>query len=512
MDFRSRLSAGRRWVVGAFPFPMRLPVVLFLFGLVAAALSAAERPNVLFISIDDLRTEVGAFGSARALTPHIDRLAARGVKFDRAYCQYPLCNPSRVSLLTGRYPVTSELYGNRDNFTVWYPDWVSLPKYFKQQGYVSARFGKIFHGDTIDDAEAWTIGGVRSQFVAPKPARLVATEAITDAEEQARIERMLAADVARRGSSDFWKAVSDPAELAQLGDTVDTDRAVAFLKARRPGDAPFFLGFGLSKPHSPLVAPKEFFDLYDVAKIALPVDFAPRPTVPPGFPAGSIRLINADLFIKRDASPEEAREMIRAYLACTSYADANVGRILAALDEAGLRDNTVIVLWSDHGYQLGEKGKWSKAGSLWEQGTRVPLVILDPRAQGNGAASPRVVELLDLYATLVARCGLPRPVGIEGRDLSPLLDRPDAPWDHPAFTVWNERARGVSGVVVRTERWRYAEFFGPGAGAFLTDSENDPHELTNLVSDPRHAAVVQELSALARAHVAGKTEPTAPKK
>ena len=491
---------------------MRFLPLLCLAGATAFAAPASDRLNVLFISIDDLRTELGAYGAKRALTPHLDRLAAQGVRFDRAYCQYPLCNPSRTSLLTGRYPVTSELYGNRDNFTVWYSDWVSLPKFFLQQGYVTARFGKIFHGDTIDDAAAWTIGGVRSEFNAPKPARSVAAEPITDEQEQARIARMLSADLARRGTSDFWKAVSDPAELAQLGDTVNADRAIAFLQARRPGDAPFFLGFGANKPHSPLVAPKKFFDLYDAEKIELPPDFAPRPTVPPGFPAGSIRMINADLFIKRDASPPEAREMIRAYLACTSYADDNVGRVLAALDAAGLRESTLIVVWSDHGYQLGEKGKWSKAGSLWEQGTRVPLLILDPRAKGNGTASPRVVELLDLYATIVARCGFARPAGIEGRDLSPLLDSPAATWDHPAFTVWNERSRGVSGVAVRTERWRYAEFFGPGAGAFLTDSQNDPHELTNLVADPRYADVVAKLSALARAHVAGKAEPTAPKR
>lgn len=488
----------------------RLVWSLFALGL-AWSLHAAPPLNVLFISIDDLRTEVGGAEQRRALTPHLDRLAAQGVRFDRAYCQYPLCNPSRTSLLTGRYPVTSELYGNRDNFTAWYPAWVSLPKYFKQHGYVTVRSGKIFHGDTIDDADAWTIGGVRSEFNAPKPARSVAETALTDEQEHERITRMSANEITRRSGSDFWKAVSDPQEIANLGDTKITDRAVEFIRSRKPGDAPFFLGFGVNKPHSPLVAPQEFFNLYAAEKIELPPDFAPRPTVPPGFPVGSIRAVNADLFIKRDATPQEAREMIRAYRACTSYADSNVGRVLAALDEAGLRDQTLIVLWSDHGYQLGEKGKWSKAGSLWERGTRVPLVILDPRARGNGNASPRVVELLDLYATIVARCGLPRPADIEGRDLSPLLDAPAATWEHPAYTVWNERSRGVTGVVVRTERWRYAEFFGPGAGAFLTDSENDPHEVTNLVADPRYADVVAKLSALARAHVAGKTEPTATK-
>ncbi|MES1194486.1 MAG: sulfatase-like hydrolase/transferase, partial [Opitutus sp.] len=265
---------------------------------------------------------------------------------------------------------------------------------------------------------------------------------------------------------------------------------------------------GQAKPHSPLVAPKQYFDLYDLGKIELPVDFALRPTVPAGFPRASIRPMNADLFIKRDATPEQAKEMIRAYLACVSYIDANVGRVLAALETAGLAKKTIVVLWSDHGYQLGEKGKWSKAGSLWEQGTRVPLVIYDPRARGNGHSSMRVVQLLDLYPTLVNLAGLPVPAGLEGQDLAPLLAQPSARWNNPAYTVWNERGRGVTGVVVRTERWRYAEFFGPGAGAFLTDSLLDPQELINRVNDPRYANLVKELSALAREHVAGKTEPT----
>jgi len=487
---------------------MRYLVSLLAFIATCGVAPAAERPNVLFISIDDLRTEIGAYGVSRVHTPNLDRVAAQGVRFDRAYCQYPLCNPSRASMLTGRYPVSLELYGNRDYFAVWYPDLVSLPKWFKQHGYITARFGKIFHGDTVDDAPAWTIGGVPTQFTAPKPASSVAAEALTAEQEKARLDRMQTAEVARRASSDFWQAVDDPAAAAQLGDSVTTDRAIEFLRQRKPGDGPFFLGFGLAKPHTPLVAPKRFFDLYDVNAIELPPDFAPRPTVPAGFPVASIRAQNADLFIKRDASPQEAREVIRAYLACTSYTDWNIGRILAALEESGLRDNTIIVLWSDHGFQLGEKGKWSKAGSLWEQGTRVPLVILDPRARGNGQASPRVVQLLDVYPTLTALAGLPRPEWLEGRDLSPLLREPTGTWDHPAFTVWNERNRGVTGVVVRTEQWRYAEFFGPGAGAFLVDLANDPHELKNLVREPQYAEVVAKLSALARAHVAGKTEPT----
>jgi iduronate 2-sulfatase len=487
---------------------LALAAALLAFCASFASAQTAAKPNVLFISIDDLRTEVGAFGSKRAKTPQMDRLAARGVKFTRAYCQYPLCNPSRVSLLTGRYPTTSGIYGNRDWFGAWYPDWVSLPKYFKQNGYVTVRSGKIFHGDLIDDGEAWTIGGVMTKFTDQKRPERFVSDRPTKQEEEHQFQKQIAeADRRQAPTSDRWEAVADPAEIAKLEDNRVTERAIQYLRDRKPGDAPFFLGFGLVKPHSPLVAPKQFFDLYPRESIELPIDFAPRPTLPEGFPPASLRMRNADLFIGRDASPDEAKDYIRAYLACTSFADWNVGRILDALKETGHDANTIVVLWSDHGYQLGEKGKWSKAGSLWEQGARVPLIIYDPRAKGNGQECRRVVELLDLYPTLVELAGLPPVKELEGKSLSPLLQNPNTSWDRVAYTVWNERGRGVTGVVVRTERWRYAEFFGPGAGAFLTDPENDPHELENLVNDPKYAAVVKELAAFARAKVANRTEP-----
>jgi arylsulfatase A-like enzyme len=199
-----------------------------------------------------------------------------------------------------------------------------------------------------------------------------------------------------------------------------------------------------------------------------------------------------------------------AYLACVSYVDWNVGRVLELLKKLGLAENTIVVFWGDNGYQLGEKGKWSKAGSLWEQGAHVPLIIYDPRAKGNGTVSPRIVQAVDLYPTLVDLCSLPPAPGLEGLSLKPLLDNPKLTWNHPAYTIWNEHAHGITGVVVRTERWRYAEFFGRGAGAMLTDPINDPYELKNLVTDPQYASVIKELSALAQAYVAGQTEP-APK-
>jgi arylsulfatase A-like enzyme len=223
--------------------------------------------------------------------------------------------------------------------------------------------------------------------------------------------------------------------------------------------------------------------------------------VPPGFPRQSIRPRNADLFIGRDATPEAAREMTRAYLASVSFVDRNVGRVIAELDRLRLRGSTVIVFWGDHGYQLGENGKWSKAGSLWEQGCRTPLVIVAPGAAGNGRSSPRVVQALDLYATLVELCAQPASPGLEGRSLAPLLADPRAAWDHPAFTIWSEDGRRPTGVAVRTERWRYAEF-DDGAAAMLIDEDADPHELKNLADDPDHAEVRAKLSELVRQHSA----------
>jgi arylsulfatase A-like enzyme len=472
---------------------------------IAAAQSAppAEEPmNVLFLISDDMRTELGAYGSVSALTPNLDKLAAKGVRFERAYCQYPLSGPSRESLLTGRRPTTSGLYSNREWFGATYPDWVSLPEYFRQHGYASLRSGKVFHGG-IDDTDAWTEGGETRTW--NNPVNLAPPEAISAAEVREHYVRISRQDESRAARSDRWEAVEGEA-VRELGDTKVADRAIEFIRRSKGSGKPFFIACGFSKPHTPFVAPKEFFDLYHTDSIPLSPDFASLPMIPVGFPAGAIRPKNADLFISRIASPEEARSMIRAYLACVSYVDWNVGRVLAELERQGLNERTIIIFWSDHGYQLGEKGKWSKAGSLWEQGAHVPFIIFDPRAKGNGQTSPRVVELVDIYPTLIDLCSLPASQNPDGVSLKPLLDNPAAKWERPAYTVWNEHGKGITGVAVRTERWRYAEFFGHGQGAYLTDPQADPHELHNLVNEPEYKNIVAELHRLASEYVAGKTE------
>lgn len=447
-----------------------LPFVLVALTLAAVSLSAApaaKRPNVLIIMSDDMRTELGCYGVAGIKTPHIDQLAAQSVRFERNYVQYPLCNPSRASILTGRYPTATGVLSNNEWLGARHPDWDTLPAYFKKQGYTTLRTGKIFHG-TFDDTAAWHEGGT------PRPD----------------------GDGDRKGGSKQQASVSDrivvlEGEGESHGDYKSATQAIKYLRDHRNDAQPFLVACGFSKPHSPPTAPKKFFDLYDVNKIPLPPDFASKPTVPAGFPARSVPERNGDLFIGREASEQAAREMKRAYWASVSFVDAQVGRVLAALDELGLRENTIIVFWGDHGYHLGEKGKWSKHNSLWEIALRTPYMISAPGVSANGKACPRIVESLSLFPTLIELCGLPKIAGIQGVSVVPLLRNPDAAWNHPALSVMS--AQGALGRSVRTDRWRYADWAGGKEGAMLIDLEKDPVGTKNLATDPAHASVVAEM-------------------
>ena len=464
---------------------------------VAGWAAPKKKYNVLFLISDDLRPELGAYGNAVARTPSLDRLAARGTRFDRAYTQYPLCNPSRTSLLTGRYPTETGVMDNNKYFRAAHPDYVTLPQYFKAHGYATLRAGKIFHGG-IDDQVSWTEGGEpvdpaivnrgSSARPAPPAPRQRPERDPDEAEGYVPGQQLADEGERRRRASDRIVVLEGDGE--SHGDYRTATRAIDYLE--RHEDKPFFLAVGFVKPHSPPTAPRRFFDLYDPARIRLPPDFAPRPAPPPGFPEPSVPRRNADLFIGRDASPDEARQMIRAYYASTSFMDAQVGRVLDALERLGLADNTVVVFWGDHGYHLGEKGKWSKAYSLFEVGTRVPLFIAVPG--GRGQSTVRTVEQLDLYRTLAELCGLPRPRGVRGRSLAPLLNNPRARWGRPAYTV--TLFQGKLGRAVRTARWRYAEWDGGRSGAMLFDHSNDPHELKNLAADPAHARTVREMKSL----------------
>jgi arylsulfatase A-like enzyme len=442
---------------------MRFVFALSMALLTAASVLGNDKLNVLLVAFDDLRPELGCYGNKLVDTPSIDSLAAAGVRFERAYCQFPLCNPSRTSLLTGRQPNTTGVLDNTIYFRTAHPEWVSLPQHFQANGYVTARSGKIFHGG-IDDTDSWTIGGEMRRDPATRPRQNPMTS-----------DRIVVLEGDGESHSDYKAAA----------------RAVELLEELK--DKPFFLTVGFTKPHSPPTAPQNILDLYDPAKIVLPPDFAARPTVPPGFPAASVPPRSSDLFIGRDASEKEAREVIEAYHASLTFADRQLGRVLAKLDELKLREKTVIVMFGDHGYHLGEKGKWSKHNSLFEIAARVPLIVCLPGGAA-GKSSPRTAQLLDIYPTLCEACGLPLPAGLEGHSLVPLARDPQAAWNHPAYTVArNAQAFGQS---VRTERWRYSEWNGGEAGAVLFDHDSDPHEMKNLAGDPAHAQVVAEMKKL----------------
>jgi len=465
-----------------------------------SAVHPNTRPNVLFIMSDDMRVELGCYGSRfHAQTPNLDALAGAGVRFDRNYCQFPLCNPSRASLLTGQAPLVTKVLGNRTDFRKTRPDATSLPQVFKENGYVTARTGKIFHAG-YDDPKGWTIGYANGPTSSPtEPAgRKKIVEQLPVPPAPPDVLPVLPLDNQQALHSDQILVLDGYGEGSAENHVADT--AIEYLRTYR--NQPFFIGCGFSKPHSPPTAPQRFFDLYDTANIDLTPDFAAWPTVPPGFPKAAIRMRNADLFIGRGASTLEAKEVIRAYLASISWVDWNVGRVLAELDALGLRHNTIIVFVADHGYQLGEKGKWSKAGSLFEMGTRVPLIIHDPRAKGNGQTSVRIVQSLDIYPTLVELCGLKPPAGgLQGSSLVLLLKNPRAQWDRPVFSIWSEDGATVHGTAVRTEQWRYAEFGPAGSnGAMLFDVHADPLEMTNLADHPEHAKTRASLSALIAKH------------
>jgi uncharacterized sulfatase len=472
----------------------------FLFGISIASSQAQEnrpparrKPNVLFIAVDDLNVRLGCYGFD-VKTPNIDALAAQSVRFERAYCQYPLCNPSRSSLLTGRYPERTRVMDNRQWFRLNMPEVTTLPGLFRVRGYVTSRVGKIFHAG-LDDDQGWDEGGEPYNLPAPRTP-----------EQQAQRER----------NADRWEGAAGDGE--NLADARTASRAIAFLE--QPREKPFFLAVGFVKPHVPFVAPKKYFDLYDPARITLPPDFAPKPVAGgPDLPPPALRP-NFDLFIRREATEAQAREATVAYYAATSFMDAQVGRVLAALDRLGLRDNTIIIFFGDHGFHLGEKGMWSKQ-SLFEASTRVPLLIAAPMvaqafqpAQDRQANPPpaaalqpanapatgllrtcgRTVELLDLYPTLAELCALPVPAGLAGKSLVPLLKDPSAAWDRPARTVL--RRGQVLGRSLRTERYRYTEWNGGRQGVELYDHESDPHEQSNLARDPKLAKTVAELKRL----------------
>lgn len=449
---------------------------------------AAGKLNVLFIAVDDLRPELGCYGNRLIKSPNIDQLAARGLVFTRAYCQQAVCSPSRTSLLTGRRPDTTKVYDLVKHFRKELPDVVTLPQFFKLNGYHSQGIGKIYHG-TLDDPASWSVPHWRP------------SQPIYGPENGKTLPKRRKARASGKKDEEFrgpaWQS-PDVADNA-LTDGALADRAVELLRELK--DKPFFLGVGFIKPHLPFVAPKKYWDLYAEKEIPLAVNpFAP--TNCPKYALTDWGELRSYANIPRSGPLDEAqtRDMIHGYYACVSYMDAQLGRVLAELDRLKLRDRTIVILWGDHGWQLGEHGMWCKHTNF-EEATRAPLIISVPGQKNTGRKSDALVEFVDIYPTLAELCGLPKPEGVEGFSFKPLLDDPRRPWKSAAFSQYPraipEQGRGM-GHSMRTDRYRLTEWAVAGKeyrGYELYDYQTDPQGNDNVAQKPEYADRLKELTA-----------------
>ncbi|MBI4600675.1 MAG: sulfatase [Planctomycetes bacterium] len=445
---------------------------------------ASPKRNVLFIASDDLTCALGCYGHPLVKTPHLDRLAGRGVRFERAYCQFPLCSPSRVSVLTGLRPEKTGVRDNSTRFRSILPDAVALPQLFRRNGYRAARVGKLYHYGVpsqigtsgLDDDVSWDV------IVNPRGR---------DKDEEGLLRNL----TPKRGLGSALAFHATEGSDEEQTDGKVASEAIRLLEALR--DRPFFLAVGFFRPHTPYVAPRRHFDGYPLDKVALPEtfegDLEDVPEVAPWVQPPNWGL-----------GRQDCTAAVRAYYACVSFVDAQVGRVLDALERLGLAERTVVVFWSDHGYLLGEHGQWMKM-SLFEGSARVPLLIAGPGIEARGEACGRTVELLDLYPTLADLCGLEAPPGLDGASLRPLLEDPARAWSRPALTEVTRKAgqgkrkKDILGRSVRTERWRCTEWDEGREGIELYDHERDPQERRNLARDPGHARVVEEMRAVLRA-------------
>jgi iduronate 2-sulfatase len=409
---------------------------LVLFVACVGPCFADKKPNILFIAIDDLRPELGCYGSPIAVTPNLDKLAANGLLFERAYCQQAICRPSRASLLTGARPDTTGLYHNYVALRELQPDIVTLPQHFITHGYETAYCGKIFHQGDTDDDLSWSrpsakwLNGIKrpKPFARPENLQL----------KQDEMKRM----VAKYGAAAKRGLASGPAyESADVPDHAYSDgyetlRAVKTMKQMVKADKPWFLAMGFKKPHLNWTAPTKYWDMYDASKIPMaPESDAPSDGAAMGLHASFELRTRAGIPKSGPLGEELSRTLKHAYLACVSYVDAQVGKLISELEEQGVRDNTIIIVWGDHGWHLGDMGVWGKATN-YEIATRVPMIIQSPKMKSRGTPTNALVELVDIYPTLCELADIPKPDHLEGKSFAPLMDNPSLKWKQAAFSQY----------------------------------------------------------------------------
>ncbi len=456
--------------------------LLFILLAISASLHAAP-PNVLFIIVDDLTTALSCMGEPQVHTPHMDALAARGVRFDHAYTQFALCNPSRCSFLTGCYPERTKVFDLVTSLRGGLPEEMTLPQHFKDNGYVTGRIGKVFHVPDPNTKLDVEMGAPLNKDT----ALFEDAKAANDPDDKPR------GTAKGEGFNRAWAASSK-------ADTEFTDYQIAsdaMSTLEQFKGKPFFLAVGFIRPHTPYVAPKPFFDAIDKSKLMLPPFYRDGGENVSKLPPSALRA-NNNVFRYADPSLDEAREATQAYLAATGFVDAQVGRVLARLKELHLEENTIVVLTGDHGYHLGEHGLWAKQ-TLFERGTHVPLVVAAPGVKPG--VRDGLVEQVDIYPTLCDLAALPKPKHLQGRSLKPMLDDPNAKGKQVAISTMVSTRTKLTGHSVRTDAFRYIRWDEGRGGEQLYDLRSDPDELHNLAALPSQAERMARMRQRLAAHL-----------
>ncbi len=482
--------------------------------------TAANQPNILMIAIDDLRPELACYGATQVRSPNIDALAAAGVRFARAYCSVAVCGASRGSLLSGCRPETTQCWSAHVLLRTQMPDVLTLPQHFKNSGYQTAFFGKVYH-KASDDAESWTID---VDEVVPRDRRFGNSYARLESYK----ELVAASKHPQPKSGPATENGYDVPDHVYV-DGQNADRAVALMNQLAGSDQPFFLAVGFRKPHLPFVAPGKYWDLYDRDSIAVPSREKMKGSVPWGRSTwGELRPY---LDIDPDAEfldDDTTRRLIHGYYAATSFTDAQVGKLIRGLKENGLSDNTIVFLWGDHGWYLGDYGEWCKHTN-YEIATRVPFIWYVPsalRPEIKPGSSDRLVELLDIYPTLCELAGLETPSHLHGSSIVPLLKDHDRPWREAAISQYYKTEKAIEivdgqeksvsyrclGTSVRTDRFRFTRWKrvegGQVAAEELVDLERDPHSTVNVVDEPEYADILPRLRQLADQSATGVAPPS----
>ena len=445
------------------------------------------RPNILFIAVDDLRPSIGCYGDQHAITPNIDRLAQRGVLFENAYCQVAVCNPSRASLMTGLRPDTLGVWTLPIHFREAMPDAVTLPQWFRRHGYTAVSHGKIYHNPT-PDPQSWS-EPIRSNPRLPPAYPEGTPQRIRD------VQADLPDDDWRKNNLRGPSTAAPEVDDDQLIDGARTSMAVQDLRRLAKTEQPFFLAMGYIRPHLAWIAPKKYWDMHDPETLPIVTDGFVTPDTPPYALSNSYELTHyVDLvdfpkpWDEHRVSDEQARHLMHGYYACVSYVDAQIGRLLSVLEDEGVADNTIVVLWSDHGWKLGEFNGWGKMTN-YEIDTRVPLIITAPDLQHAGAKTSELTELLDLFPTLCELTGIDVPDFVHGTSLVPSLTDPGHNSQTAAFSQYYRRYEGAEymGYAVRTAQHRFVEWreFNTGevTAVELYDHNSDPDEATNIAAN-----------------------------